>query len=35
VASWGSFKADAAYLSKIAEQRALAAKIMDRVRFNN
>lgn len=34
VASWGSFKADAAYLSKIAEQRALAAKIMDRVRFN-
>ena len=35
VASWGSFKADQAYLSLIAEQRALAAKIMDRVRFNN
>ena len=35
VASWGSYKADEAYLSKIAEQRALAAKIMDRVRFNN
>ena len=35
VASWGTFKADAAHLSKIADQRALAAKIMDRVRFNN
>lgn len=35
VASWGAFKADESFLSKIAEQRALAAKIMDRVRFNN
>ena len=35
VASWGTFKADEAHLSKIAELRALAAKIMDRVRFND
>ncbi|MFP6734894.1 MAG: extracellular solute-binding protein [Rhodospirillales bacterium] len=35
VASWGTFKADEAHLSKIAELRALAAKIMDRVHFND
>jgi iron(III) transport system substrate-binding protein len=35
VASWGTFKADEAHLAKIAEFRSLAAKIMDRVRFND
>ena len=35
VASWGTFKADATYLSKIAEQRRKASRIMDKVRFNN
>lgn len=35
VASWGTFKADQAFLSNIAKQRTLATKIMDRVRFDN
>ena len=35
VASWGKFKADTASLSRIAELRGKATKIMDRVRFNN
>lgn len=35
VASWGKFKADSAYLSKIAEHRRKATLIMDRVKFNN
>ncbi len=35
VASWGSFKPDVTFLSKVAEQRILATRIMDRVRFDN
>ena len=35
VASWGTFKADEAFLSNVAEQRTLATRIMDRVRFDN
>ncbi len=35
VASWGAFKADRVFLSKVAEQRVLATRIMDRVRFDN
>lgn len=35
VASWGTFKADEAFLSSVAEQRTLATRIMDRVRFDN
>ena len=35
VASWGKFKADSVYLSKIAEHRARATRIMDEVRFDN
>lgn len=35
VASWGEFKADSVYLSKVAEYRGLASRIMDKVRFNN
>lgn len=34
VASWGDFKADPIFLSKVAEQRAEASKIMDEVGFN-
>jgi iron(III) transport system substrate-binding protein len=35
VASWGTFKADEEHLSKVAGQRGLATRIMDRVRFDN
>ena len=35
VAGWGKFKADKTFLSKIAENRSKATKIMDKVRFNN
>ncbi len=35
VASWGTFKADEQFLSKIAEQRTTATRIMDKVRFDN
>jgi iron(III) transport system substrate-binding protein len=35
VASWGKFKADKAYLSKIANERTTAAKLVDQVAFNN
>lgn len=35
VAGWGKFKADETFLSKIAEHRTEATRIMDRVRFNN
>jgi len=35
VANWGAFKADEAFLSKIAEHRVLATRMMDRVRFDN
>ncbi len=35
VASWGDFKADSALLSKIAEHRITASKIMDRVAFDH
>ena len=35
VASWGSFKADEAFMSNVASQRTLATRIMDRVRFDN
>lgn len=35
VASWGSFTADTVNLAKVAENRALAAKIMDRVAFDH
>ena len=35
VASWGTFKADGAHLSRIAEERTRASKLMDRVSFNN
>ena len=35
VASWGRFKADEVFLSKLAEQRVTASRIMDRVRFND
>ncbi len=35
VASWGKFKADKAYLSKIAKERTLATKLLDLVAFNN
>ena len=34
VASWGGFKADTVFLVRIAEQRKLASRIMDRVRFD-
>jgi iron(III) transport system substrate-binding protein len=34
VASWGTFKADKAYLSKIAEQRGMASRLVDQVAFN-
>ncbi len=34
VASWGTFKADKAYLAKIAEQRSLASRLVDQVAFN-
>ena len=35
VASWGTFKADKVFLANVAQQRTLATKIMDRVRFDN
>ncbi len=35
VASWGEFKADKAYLSKIAGERGTATKLVDQVAFNN
>ena len=35
VASWGDFKADSTLLSKIAEYRITASKIMDRVAFDH
>lgn len=35
VASWGKFKADKAYLSKIANARTMATKLVDQVAFNN
>ncbi|MAF96043.1 MAG: iron ABC transporter substrate-binding protein [Rhodospirillaceae bacterium] len=35
VAGWGKFKADETFLSKIAEHRTQATRIMDKVRFNN
>ena len=35
VASWGEFKADKAFLAKVAEQRIMATRIMDQVAFNN
>ncbi|MDA1089610.1 MAG: Fe(3+) ABC transporter substrate-binding protein [Proteobacteria bacterium] len=35
VAGWGNFKADDTFLFKIAENRAKATRIMDKVRFNN
>ncbi len=35
VASWGEFKADKAFLAKVAEQRITATRIMDQVAFNN
>ncbi len=35
VASWGEFKADKAYLSKIASERTTATKLVDLVAFNN
>ncbi len=35
VASWGRFKADKAYLSKIANKRTTATKLVDKVAFNN
>ncbi len=34
VASWGEFKADKAFLAKVAEQRIMATRIMDQVAFN-
>ncbi len=34
VASWGKFKADNLYLDKVAEQRVLASRIMDKVAYN-
>ncbi|MDA1098882.1 MAG: Fe(3+) ABC transporter substrate-binding protein [Proteobacteria bacterium] len=34
VASWGEFKPDTAYLSKIANQRNTATKLLDQVAFN-
>ncbi len=34
VASWGSFKADQAFLAQVAEQRTTASRIMDQVAFN-
>jgi len=35
VAGWGTFKADERFLSKIAEHRTQATRIMDKVRFDN
>lgn len=35
VASWGKFKTDRAYLSKIARERTNATKLVDQVAFNN
>ena len=35
VAGWGKFKADETFLSKIAEYRVTATRIMDKVRFDN
>jgi len=35
VASWGTFKPDKEYLSKIANQRTIATKLVDQVAFNN
>jgi len=35
VASWGEFKADEAFLSKIANARSTATKLVDQVAFNN
>ncbi len=35
VASWGTFKADKAFLSRIANQRVVASKLVDQVSFNN
>jgi iron(III) transport system substrate-binding protein len=35
VASWGSFKADKAYLSKIAQERSTATKLVDQIAFND
>ena len=35
VASWGTFKADKAYLAEIAQERTRASKLMDQVSFNN
>ena len=34
VASWGKFKADKAWLSRIAEQRGAASRLVDEVAFN-
>lgn len=34
VASWGKFKADTLFLSKVAEQRVVASRIMDEVTYN-
>lgn len=35
VAGWGKFKADTTFLSKIADHRTQATRIMDKVRFDN
>ncbi len=35
VASWGDFMADEAYVSKLANARSTATKLVDRVAFNN
>ena len=35
VASWGKFKADTLNLAKVANQRALASKLVDQVDYNN
>ena len=35
VAGWGTFEADERFLSKIAEHRTQATRIMDKVRFDN
>ncbi len=35
VASWGKFKADTINLAKVANQRALASRLVDQVDFNN
>ena len=35
VASWGKFKADSVFISKVAEHRTRATRIMDEVGYNN